>query len=214
MSILYRLSSQRRERSEYANRKAALEVLDDPDLMEEIAVGLEGPNAALAGDCAEVMAMVAAEEPELVQPYAGALAALLTHKKTRVRWEAVHALALLAARSPETIAGALPSLREIIHNDPSVIARDYAAAAVGNYAATSPSAARQAYPLLMEALTTWDGKQAAHALKGLANAAQHLPDLHEDLRETAEEYARSERGVVRKAARGLEKRCQRISGTD
>ena len=203
MSILYRLSSQRRERSEYSNRKAALEARDDPDLLAEIAVGLAGSNAALAGDCAEVMAMVAAEEPELVLPYAGALAALLTHKKARVRWESVHALALLAALTPETIAGALPSLREIIYNDKSVIARDYAVTALGSYAATSPSAARQAYPLLVEALTTWEGKQAAHALNGLANAAQHLPDLHEALCETAEKYARSQRGVVRKAARGL-----------
>lgn len=51
-------------------------------------------------------------------------------------------------------------------NDASVIRRDYAVDALANYAATNQGAAESTYPLLKEALTVWNGKQAGHALRG------------------------------------------------
>ena len=205
MSILTRLSSPTRDRTEYHNRKAALECLEDPDLLEEIAEGLRSGNPALMADCAEVLAMVAEDQPEWVAAYDRQIAELVRHPKTKVRWEAVHALARIAQYAPETVESLLPVLADIIRADTSVIARDYAVQAVGNYAWTGREAAEKAYPVLVEALTMRNGKQAHHALDGLAKAADHLPERREELLGFADRFAGNPRGVVRKAARGLER---------
>ncbi len=123
----------------------------------------------------------------------------------RVRWESMHALALVAPCAPEIIAPLLPTLAELIRLDESVIVRDYAVDALGIYAGLSQAAAEQAYPLLREALEVWQGKQAHHALEGLSNVARRAPGLRDDLLEIAGEYARHERGVARKAAKELAK---------
>jgi hypothetical protein len=188
-----------------SNRDAAAKFLKEPALLNEIARGLKGLDTARVGDCAEVMTEVARKNPGLVVRYAMELAPLVNHATTRVRWEAMHALALVATLDPRVIASLLPRLDEIIRLDGSVIARDYAVDAVGNYAGTSVTAARAAYPLLVDALTVYNGKQAGHALAGLAKALAADPGLSEELRPLVERYTDSGRGVVRKAARGLKK---------
>jgi hypothetical protein len=151
------------------------------------------------------MSGVARENPGLVARYAMELAPLVNHATTRVRWEAMHALALVATMDPRVIASLLPRLDEIIRLDGSVIARDYAVDAVGNYAGTAVTAARAAYPLLVDALTVYNGKQAGHALAGLARAVAADPGLRTELDPIVERYTESDRGVVRKAARALKK---------
>ncbi len=203
MSLLDDLSSAVGDRSEYSNRKVVLKCIDEPALLDEILRGLESTDAALQGDCAEVMTMVAETHPDWVAPHAGQLARLLTHKTTRVRWEAMHGLALVAALAPKVIGGLLPRLGELIQWDSSVIVRDYAVQAIGNYARTSPKAAQVAYPYLKQALTAWEGKQAGHALNGLANVAAKAPKLRSELSLIAASYINHRRGVVRKAAKAL-----------
>lgn len=203
MSILTKLSSQVGDRSEYSNRKVVIQCLDDPDLLAEIAEGLRSKNAALVGDCAEVLTQVAEQHPDWVASYAEALTALLSHKTTRVRWEAMHALALVAASAPTVVSSLLPTLAEKVRTDSSVIVRDYATDAIANYAATGKLAAERAHPLLREALTVWNGKHAGHALKGLVNVARQAPALRDELYAIGEEYSRSGKGVVRKAVKEL-----------
>jgi hypothetical protein len=188
-----------------SNRDAAAKYLKEPALLNEIARGLKGQNAARVGDCAEVLTEVAREKPGLVARYAMELAPLVNHATTRVRWEAMHALALVATLDPRVIASLLPRLDEIIRLDGSVIARDYAVDAVGNYAGTDVTAARAAYPLLVDALTVYNGKQAGHALTGLAKAVAANPGLRTELGPIVERYTDNPRGVVRKAARELKK---------
>jgi hypothetical protein len=211
MSILAKLSSQRGDRSETSNRKAVILCLEDPTLLEEIAAGLKEKNAALVGDCAEVLTQVAEQHPERVAPYAQELSALLSHKTTRVRWEAMHALALVTTFTPETIAPLLQILSDLIQRDTSTIVRDYAVDSIGYYAATSKSAAETAYPLLKEALSVWGDKHAGHALKGLANVATQIPALQDELHKIAEEYSQSSRAVVRKEAKELLKAIKQNS---
>ncbi len=110
MGVLQQLSSQAGDRSEYSNRKVALRCLDQPELLAEIAAGLDSRDVKLVGDCAEVLTMVAETRPDLIAPYAKKLAVLLAHKTTRVRWEAMHALALVASQVPRVIASLLPRL--------------------------------------------------------------------------------------------------------
>jgi hypothetical protein len=195
-----------RDRTEQANRMVAAKCLSRPALLHSIARGLESQDAVLSGDCAEVMTEVAEERPGLVAPYARVIAAHLTSRTTKVRWEAAHALSLIATLVPDVVALSLPRLTDIIRSDPSVIARDHAADTIGNYAATSREAARAAFPILTETLTLWDGKQAAHALNGLGNVAGALPEAVPKIRTSAESYVNHPRGVVRKAARSLLKK--------
>lgn len=202
-SVVDQLSSQVGDRTENANRQVASRCLADPSLLSGITHGLTHKNAALTGDCAEVLTLVAEQHPEWVAPHASTLSALLHHKTTRVRWEAMHTLALVTASAPAAIAPLLPVLATILDTDASVIVRDYATDVLANYATTGVSAAETAYPLLQQALTVWNGKHAAHALNGLIHVAALVPALHDDLRLIGEEYTNSGRAVVRKAATRL-----------
>jgi hypothetical protein len=203
MSILNQLSSQLGDRTETSNHKVALQCLEHPELLGEIAAGLDEPVAALVGDCAEVMTKVAQDHPEFILPYVDLLPPLLVNKYTRVRWEAAHALSLVATRTPGIISSLLPLLMDKLRTDPSVIVRDHAADTIASYASTGQAAAECAYPLLKEILTLWDGKQAGHALLGLAHVARQLPEKHAELLLVAQEFSHSSRGVVRKAAKAL-----------
>ena len=205
MSVRDRLSSQSGDRTAESNRKVIAECLSRPALLAEIAEGLGGKDAALLGDCAEVFTEVAKEHPEWIAPHAELLAALLTHKTTRVRWEATHALALTARTNPAAIAALLPRLTEMVRDDASVAVRDYAVDAVGNYAGTSTAAARAACPVLIAALPLWNEKQAAHALEGLINAVSAAPGLAGELLPLGARYLDDGRARVRKAAKALVK---------
>lgn len=205
MSILRQLSSQVGDRSEYSNRKVVLKCLETPTLLNDIVAGLSNSDPAMVGDCAEVLTQVAETQPDLVLPFAKTISMLINHKYTRARWEATHALANIAPYAPRLLGTLLPQLGQRIVSDPSVIVRDYAVDAIANYASSGRKAAEQAYPFLKQALTTFDGKQAGHALAGLVNVAQHVPALREELAAISEDYIEDGRGVVRKAAKGLAK---------
>jgi hypothetical protein len=203
MSILAQLSSQTGDRTEASNLKVVAQCLENPDLLIKIAEGLKDSDQALVGDCAEILTKVAEVHPAWVVPFAEALSMLLPSKNTRVRWEATHALALVAYLTPATIAPLLPLLMDKLRTDPSVIVRDYATDAIANYASTDKTAAECAYPLLKETLTLWGGKQAGHALLGLTHVARLVPTAHSELLTIANEYLGFSRGVVAKAAKGL-----------
>ena len=205
MSMIDQLSSQVGDRSSEANRLVADQCLQNPTLLDEIRVGLGEKDVKLLGDCAEVMTMVAEKRPEIVAAYAETLARLLAHKNTRVRWESAHALAYVAHLAPQVMAPLLPRCEQILHEDKSVIVRDYLTDAVGGYARTGPDAAQAAFPVLQAALVVFDGKQAGHALEGLLNVAQSAPDLQAAILELARPYCDHPRGMIKKAARKLVK---------
>lgn len=203
MSILDSLACRVGERGSQPNMRVASQCLDNPALLEEIVAALTGKDAKLLADCAEVLTEVAKDNPKLVAPHAQALRPLLVHKAGRVRWEAHHALALVSALVQEVIAAELAHLRQAILADGSVIVRDYAVDAVAGYASTDHKAAKAAYPVLLESLDTFEGKQAGHALEGLAGCAALLPERREELMEIALRYESSPRGVIKKAAKRL-----------
>ena len=181
MSILNQLSSQVGDRSTSANRQVVEKCLSNPALLEEIASGLDEKDAALLGDCLEVFTEVSEQQPAWVAPFAKKVVPFLTHKNTRVRWEAMHTLTNVSALVPELIQPLLPALTEIIHTDKSIIVRDYAVDVVAHYASVDKPAAQNAYPILKEALSVWEGRHAGHALKGLTNVAGQVPALRPEL---------------------------------
>lgn len=203
MSVLRGLSSQTGDRTEASNKLVAQKCLRNPALLRQIASGLASDDPALAGDCAEVMTNVAMGQPALVAPWARALVPLLRHRNTRARWEAAHALALVAPLVPRLIRPRLAELAWIIRTDRSVIVRDYATKIVAGCAGTDPAQARAAFPALVAAAAAWEGRHAHHALPGLVIVAALHPSLRSRIRSLAEGLTAHPRGVVRKAAAAL-----------
>ena len=152
--------------------------------------------------------MIAAEQHGWVAPFASQLAALLTHRHTRARWEAAHSLALIAATAPEAIGPLLEKFSMILSSDKSTIVLDYSVDAVGIYAGSGEPAARAAYPIHLSSLTVWDGNHAGHALAGLAQTALSVPGLRAEICTAVQGYLDDSRGVVRKAAKDLLKVCK------
>ena len=183
-------------------------VLDNPEVLTEISDGLHMlKKPKLVGDCAEVMTKVAEQNPSLVAPHSDALLALLFHKTTRIRWEAAHALALVAHLVPDKIIGSLPMMRGIIESDTSVIVRDYTIDMAGNIAKAGEREARLVLPLLREALIAWDGRHRGHVLEGLLHVLGAAPDLAAELETLAGPYADDAKKVVQKSAKKLLKAC-------
>lgn len=205
MDLLDQLSSAMGTRTQEANERAAAACLacQDSTLIERIASGLTAREVRLIGDCAEVMTKVAEVRPELVAPFAPRLLALLPHRNGRVRWEAAHALALVASRVPDRIAAALPDLAEIIRGDKSVIVRDYLLDAVAGYAGTSARAASEALPILRDGLRLFARKHAARVLRGLVGVRASHPALADEIHALAEPFRDDPRAGVRKAAAQL-----------
>lgn len=138
MSILQRLSSQMNDRTEASNRAVIAQCLAVPRMLDDIAAGLGSGDPALVGDCAEVMTEVGETQLGWIVPYGSALARLISHLHTRVRWEAAHALSHIAALAPEVIAAILPEIARRLESDPSVIFRDHAVDILSRYAAVNP----------------------------------------------------------------------------
>jgi hypothetical protein len=203
MNLWEKLSSQIREKTEEGNRNVARECLQTPFLLEEIALGLTGKDPAIQGDCAEVMTKVAEVDPKLIIPYTEPLINLLTHKTTRVRWEAMHAIALTSSLIPERLSNLLPGLASLIQNDNSTIVRDYAIETISQYASLGRAEAERAFPILKEALHLWEGKHRARVLNGLLIVSQQASNLTLEIRGIAEEHLDDRRGVVKKSVKAL-----------
>ena len=125
---------------------------------------------------------------------------LISHKDTRVRWESTHALALVASLVPEQVAPLLPDLVARIERDKSVIVRDYAVQALGEYGRSGPEAAREVLPHLLRALDVWDGKHARLALEAISKLLEVEPGLRAEVRAAAQGCLNHQRVSVRQLA--------------
>jgi hypothetical protein len=205
MTILNQLASQIGQRSEQANHRVAAMILNEPQLMDEIVVGLHSKDAGLLADCAEICTMLAESEPGLVAPYAEQLIPLLQHKKTRVRWEAMHALALITPLVVALINEHFSTIKRLFIEDKSVIVRDYAVVCAGNLAAGGREYAQRVFPFLKESLTAYHTKHAKLGLIGLGQAAPFLKGHTGELIDLANLYLQHVKPSVKQAARQLKK---------
>ncbi len=203
MSLLQQLSSQSGDRSEHNNRRATELILENPDLIKDIAAGLDTKDSALLGDCVEVFTMVAESDAEIIVPYAENLLSFVQHKKTRVRWEAMHALALVTPQVREFIRQHFKTVEGLFRTDKSIIVRDYALVCAGNLAAGGRDYALVAYPILKESLTAYETRHAKLGLLGLAQAAPFLTEQSDELDDLANLYLQHVKPSIQKAARQL-----------
>ncbi len=205
MSVLGRLSSAMGDPSEASNKAVAREALERPEILDEVAAGLEWDDRKLVGDCAEVFTEVAKENPALVAPYVDRIVPLVSHKDTRVRWESTHILALVASLVPEQVAPLVPDLVAKIEQDKSVIVRDGAVQTLGEYGRSGPEAAREVFPHLLRALDVWDGKHAKLALEAMSKLVEVEPGLKAEVRAAAQRCLDHHRANVRRLAQKLMK---------
>lgn len=208
MSLVDQLASSLNIKNETPNIDAAAVILKSPQRIVEIIEAIPQAEPALLGDCVEVLTMISEQQPQLVVPYADQIIPLLSHKKTRVRWEAMHCLAYLASFIPQRMSGLLPQLEEHIREDDSTIVRDYVVTALGNYGSTSQEAAQQVFPLLKMAVNVRDGKHAKLALEGFVKLVGLLPHEKDYFLRTAQAHLEGNRGSVKKAAKQLLKGVQ------
>jgi HEAT repeat protein len=207
--ILNLLSSQVGDNTEESNIKVVAQCLKNHELIPEVVDGLSDKDNRLVGDCAEVLTKIAETNPELIAPFAEKLIPLLESKYTRARWEAMHALAFVADKVPETISSILSQLHRMSLSDQSTIVRDYAAIAVSNYASTSKKAAEDSLPILKRILEVWKEKQASRALKGLQNVAQADPSKTSEVLTLVKEFENSPKGTVKKVAKDVLKAIEK-----
>ena len=200
MSVLHRLSSAGGDPSEASNKIVAAEALAQPGILTEIVTGMEHADDRLLGDCVEVLTEVAKVDPSLIAPHAGHVIPLLDHKNTRVRWEATHALALVAGLVPDQVEPLLPDLAAKIERDRSVIVRDCAVIALGEYGSSGPGAARRAFPLLQDALVAWEGKHAKLVLEGMGKVLAIEPAFGPEVQTAARSCLDHRRANVRQLA--------------
>jgi hypothetical protein len=205
MAILQQLSSQTGNRSEQPNRKVAGQCIQHPELLTEIVSGLKSKDVKLIGDCAEVMTFVAETNPELVSNFFNDLHPLIKHKNGRVKWEAMHAISLIAHLIPEHIFSILVELDDILHKEQGVIVRDYATQTICNYGLTSKEAASIAYPIMKEILHTWGERHASRVIDALAKIYVLLPGIKKELLSLVSEYENSSRAIIKKAVTKLNK---------
>jgi hypothetical protein len=203
MDLLSQLSSQSGDRTEEANRRAAALCLENPKLLVQLLEGLTSEDSAIIGDCAEVFTKVAEFNPRIVVPFAGALALLLNHKVTRVRWEAMHAIALTAELNAEAILQLLNIFTTILHNDSSTIVRDYVIDCLGNVATVNEHAALLVLPIIKEAITLWGDKHLSRVLNAMTKVAASSPSLAVELLMYGNDYNNHAKGSVQKAAKKL-----------
>ncbi|MFN8526526.1 MAG: hypothetical protein U0821_25775 [Chloroflexota bacterium] len=205
-SILATLASQVGDRDFAANRAAAERCLASPSLLDDIDRGLGSRDPKLAADCAEVLTVVGQTRPELLAPFVDSLIARLDARPTRLRWEAMHALALVAGHVPAKIEPLLPRLFDIFSADQSIIVRDRAVEAVGRFAGAGAREAALALEWLDRSLRLWDGRQAGPALIGLREVVLQRPDLGARMRDIGQRYldfSGFPKGAVRQAAKRL-----------
>ena len=203
---LEELSTAVGERSYNSNKKVAIRALHDAKVLAQIAVGLEGQTKEIAADCAEILAMVTDEDPAKGNAYFAALLPHLDNKYTRARWEAMHALANIAATAPKVAEKQIARVFGLLMGDESVIVRDHAGRFIGNYGTTSPAAAKKAWPLLEEALKQGSVKQASKILTSMTDIIEAQPAFKAKAGAVATNFVDHEKPSVRTAARVLLRR--------
>lgn len=204
MSIIDRLSSPRGMRGNEGNKEVTQLCLKHPELLKEIAAGLSDKNKKIIADCAEVMTETASENPELVKPFADQLFALLDHKYTRARWEAMHSIALITTLVPDKVLLLLPELEEKVQLDDSVIVRDYAVETIKQLASCGKKEAEKAFPVLLRMIQLHGGKHAARVMEGLCFCLEQHTNYAREIKKAIAPFEDNERGVIKKARKKLQ----------
>lgn len=181
---------------------------EDPTLLKQIAEGLLQSDVKIAGDCAEVLTKVAETSPNLVAPYAEPLLSSIHHKHTRVRWESMHAVALISPLISRRIIAVLDEISERLFLEQSTIVKDYLLLCLGNVASCGEAEAKMVMPILKQALHQLDDKFISKILIAMTGIAKVSPSLAVEAVMYGHDYETHPKSSVQKAAKKLVKAAQ------
>lgn len=196
MSILEGLSSVYGEKPKVANKRVAEQCIANPLNIDEIADNIGNSNLKIAADCAEVMTMIAEEKPELISSYGKTLFSYLNHKKSNVRWECAHALALTAHTIGDIISEKLDYILKVVENDDSIVVRDYAIDILAGFAKIGEVEAKIAYSYLEKVLTAHNSRHAGHAIDGFLNIVSKTDQYDDEILKLIEPYKTAEKKAI------------------
>lgn len=205
MSILEGLSAVCGEKPKIANRAVAEKCIENPIYMDEIRDNIGNKNLKIAADCAEVMTFIAEEKPELVTSQAETLFNHLNHKKSNVRWECAHALALTSHTIGEVICERLDYISDLIEKDDSIVVRDYAVDILAGFANIGEEEAHKVYPYIKKALVAHDSRHAGHAIDGFINVVSKTDVYDSEVLNLIEPYKNAEKKALVTKANKLSK---------
>ncbi len=103
--------------------------------------------------------------PRMVLPYAQEVAELLESSRTPVRKASIEMLAMLSKASPTAMAFLIPTLHNLLANEPQNVIANHAIEILHNYAKTSEQAAKKVIPVLRSSLSNLGPKAAANVSK-------------------------------------------------
>lgn len=178
---------------------------ETPTLLNQIAEGLLHTDVKIAGDCAEVFTKVAETHPHLVTPYAKQLLSSIHHKHTRVRWESMHAVALISFSIPNRIFDVLEEIQERMFLDQSTIVKDYSILCLGNLASCGEAEAKMILPILKKGLLQLEEKFLSKLLTAMIGIAKVSPSLAAEVLVYGYDYEVHPKSSVQKAAKKLVK---------
>lgn len=201
--LFTRLSSRAGDPTQQSNEAVAVACLSAPSLLHWIAEGLSHKDPKLAGDCAEVLTKVAESDPRLVCPYAEALLTSLQRTNNRIRWEAMHAVALISPYIAERVLAEIDNIQTLMLTDKSTIVRDYAIACLGNAASAGEDAAVVVLPLLKRGIDELGDKFLSKLLTAMTEIAKVMPRLAVEVLMYGYDYEHHSKSSVQKAAKKL-----------
>lgn len=205
MSILNKLSSMSNEKPTIANKLVSNECISNPELIEEIVNNINSKNHKLAFDCAEVLTMIAEYNPNLILPYTESIFKYLKHKKSNIRWEIAHSLALSSHLKGKFINEKIDEILEVIAQDDSIVVRDYAIDILVGYALIGEHEAITVYPYLVKSLSVHNARHAGHVIDGFVNVVKKTNIYNNEILELLEPFLEDKKKVVVQKAKRLTK---------
>lgn len=205
MDILEGLSSVSGDKPKVANKAVARQCIQNPIIIHEIVDNIGNKDLKIAADCAEVMTMIAEEEPELISFYADKLFGNLNHRKSNVRWECAHALALTAHTIGDIVSLKLDDILKIIEKDDSIVVRDYAVDILAGFAKIGEEEGKTVYFYLVKALDVHNSRHGGHAIDGLINIVSNTDVFDSEILKLIEPYRTAEKKTVAAKANKLYK---------
>ena len=170
MSILDRLATSLRQRSDMPNQELARELAEKKDAagIHELAENLWNKNGNLASDCIKTLYEIGYLQPELIAPYVNDFLKLIKSRENRLVWGGMLALSTIAALKADEIFTQAELVKKVTREG-SVITCDNGIKTLAIVAGTKEEYNQAIFPFLTEHLQTCRSKEVPqHAESSLA----------------------------------------------
>jgi len=94
---------------------------ENPELLEQVELGLKEGSKVEKGICAEVMEYVSKDKPKLVVPYLNTVMEYLNFDASRVKWETARVIGNVSSVSPDKVTETIPKLMTNTHDKSTVV---------------------------------------------------------------------------------------------